>query len=75
MIGQLLGGKFDFAKAAKLLQMEIARQNQTKNRSTGLIPITVWQQALLQKTGSLRACPHLTLLDLHLSFARFTDFA
>ena len=47
--------------------MEITRQNQTKNRSTDLVPITVWQEALLEKSGSLRACPLATLLDLHLS--------
>jgi len=57
----------DWDHADEILQMEIIRQNQTRNRSTGLVPIAVWQQALLEKTGSLRACPLPTLLDLHLS--------
>jgi hypothetical protein len=57
----------DWHHADELLQMEITRQNQTKNRSTGLVPDTVWQQALLQKSGSLRDSPLPTLLDLHLS--------
>jgi hypothetical protein len=57
----------DWLQADQLLQMEITRQNQTKNRSTNLVPTAVWQQALLQKTGSLRPCPLPTLLDLHFS--------
>lgn len=57
----------DWLHADEVLQMEIARQNQTKNRSTGLVPDAVWQQALLENTGSLRPCPLPTLLDLHFS--------
>ena len=53
--------------ADDVLQMELVRQNQTKNRSTDLVPIAVWQEALLENIGSLRACPLPTLLDLHLS--------
>jgi len=57
----------DWLHADDILQMEIARQNQTKNRSTGLVPDAVWQQSLLENTGALRPCPLPTLLDLHFS--------
>jgi hypothetical protein len=53
--------------ADQILQMEIQRQNNTSNRSTGKVPAQVWQQAILQKTGSLRPCPESALLDLHFS--------
>jgi hypothetical protein len=53
--------------ADQILQMEIKRQNQTQNRSAGLVPIQVWEQALEQKNGSLSPCPEPGLLDLHFS--------
>jgi len=57
----------DWEHADQVLQMEITRQNRTQNRSTSQIPIHVWNQAILENTGTLRACPLPTLLDLHLS--------
>ena len=57
----------DWQHADEILQMELARQNQTKNRSTDLVPIAVWREALLENIGSLRDCPLPTLLDLHFS--------
>jgi hypothetical protein len=53
--------------ANDILQMEIARQNQTRSRSTKAIPIVVWDEALRLNSGSLRTCPPPSLLDLHLS--------
>ena len=53
--------------ADEILQMEIARQNNKTNRTTGLIPSRVWEDALLTGIGSMRSCPAPTLLDLHLS--------
>jgi hypothetical protein len=53
--------------ADQILQMEIARQNNKINRTTGLIPSRVWEDALLTGKGSMRPSPALTLLDLHLS--------
>jgi hypothetical protein len=53
--------------AEQILQMELARQNRTVNRSTGTVPIAVWENALLENKGSLRHSPDSSLLDLHLS--------
>ncbi|MFZ4778445.1 MAG: hypothetical protein ACOYM3_24000 [Terrimicrobiaceae bacterium] len=47
--------------------MEISRQNRTRQRSTGLIPLDVWKTALLENKSHLRPPPPSTLLDLHLS--------
>lgn len=51
----------------KFFKWRKARQNNTSNRSTGQVPLQVWQKALSEKSGSLRPCPLPTLLDLHLS--------
>jgi hypothetical protein len=53
--------------ANEILQMEIARQNNKTNRTTGLIPGRVWEEALLTGIGSMRPSPVPSLLDLHLS--------
>jgi hypothetical protein len=53
--------------ADELLQMELQRQNRTRQRSTGLIPLTVWENSLLARTQRLRPTPATPLLDLHLS--------
>ena len=53
--------------ANEILQMEIRRQNQTTQRSTGLIPLQVWEKALLKNNTSLRSTPAPSLLDLHFS--------
>lgn len=57
----------DWDHADSVLQMEITRQNNTKNRSTSAIPSQVWQDALPSKINALRSCPPPSLLDLHLS--------
>ena len=54
-------------QADAILQMEIRRQNNRVNRSTGTVPARVWEDAMLADSGSMRACPPSTLLDLHLS--------
>jgi hypothetical protein len=54
-------------QAHSILQMEIARLNTTRSRSTNRIPWEVWQAACLQKTSALRPCPAPSLLDLHFS--------
>ena len=54
-------------QAEDVLQMEILRQNRTRQRNTGLIPLTVWEGALLEQTHRLRPAPVAALLDLHFS--------
>ena len=53
--------------ADEVLQMEILRQNGTRQRNTGLIPLAVWDSALLEQTHRLRPAPVPALLDPHLS--------
>lgn len=53
--------------AEEILQMEIRRQNEKINRSTGKIPAHVWEESALLDKGSMRPCPSSSLLDLHLS--------
>ncbi|HWL51305.1 MAG TPA: hypothetical protein VNQ90_02650 [Chthoniobacteraceae bacterium] len=53
--------------ADEVLQMEIKRQNRTRQRSTGFIPLDVWEKALSENKARLRATPPSRLLDLHLS--------
>jgi len=55
------------AQAGTILQMEIARQNRTVNRSTGKVPLEVWENQTLQSLGRLRPVPPAPLLDLHFS--------
>jgi hypothetical protein len=47
--------------------MEIARQNSTKNSSTGAIPNDLFEASQNQPNPALRPCPPASLLDLHLS--------
>lgn len=54
-------------QADEVLQMEIARQNRTRSRSTGKIPLEICQDDPGRKASALRPCPPPTLLDLHLS--------
>ncbi len=54
-------------QADEILQMEIRRQNNKVNRSTGKIPTRVCEDAILAGNGSMRSCPPSALLDLHLS--------
>ena len=54
-----------YEQADGILQMEIVRQNRTKQRNTGKIPLETWDQAILEKNGRLRPTPASSLLDLH----------
>jgi len=53
--------------ADEILQMEIARQNRTVNRSIGKIPLEIWDEQIISKAARLRPCPPTPLLDLHFS--------
>ena len=54
-------------QADVILQMEIARQNRTVNRSTGSRPLHLWQEQSLSACSRMQPVPPATLLDLHLS--------
>lgn len=54
-------------QADVVLQMEIARQNRTVNRSFDAKPIEVWEKQSLAGKGRMRSAPSDALLDLHLS--------
>lgn len=54
-------------QADVVLQMEIARQNRTVNRSFGAKPLDVWEAQTLARIGRIRPVPLASLLDLHLS--------
>ncbi len=54
-------------QADTVLQMEIARQNRTVNRSTGREPLQIWEEQSLAHVGRMRPVPPTALLDLHLS--------
>jgi hypothetical protein len=54
-------------QAQEVLQMEIARQNRTRNRSLGKVPLEAWQAQALGDESRMRSCPPAALLDLHLS--------
>jgi len=54
-------------QANVVLQMEIARQNRTVNRSTGRRPLEVWEEQSLAANGRMHPAPPASLLDLHLS--------
>ena len=47
--------------------MELQRQNLTRQRSTGRIRLTVWEDSLAARTQRLRPVPPPPLLDLHFS--------
>lgn len=53
--------------ADAILQMEIQRQNGKKLRSTGKVPLQVWEQQILARSARLRPTPIAALLDLHFS--------
>ena len=53
--------------ADQVLQMEIARQNRTVNRSFAAIPSEIWQTQSRSGQGRLRPTPPAALLDLHFS--------
>ena len=50
-----------------VLQMEIARQNRTVNRTLGKAPLEIWEAQSQHGEGRMRPAPPAALLDLHLS--------
>jgi hypothetical protein len=56
-----------YVAAQELLDRQIAHQNSTVCRTTGLSPNDAWDKALEQKRSAIRRCPASTLLDLHLA--------
>lgn len=52
----------DFQPANEVLQMEIARQNDTRLASTKLIPRRVFEETSSKRTLDLRLCPSASLL-------------
>ncbi len=54
-------------QADEVLQMELARQNRTTNRSLGKVPLNVWEAQSLHQEGRMHPCPPPALLHLHLS--------
>lgn len=54
-------------QADEVLQMEIARNNRTRSRSTGKIPLQSWEQQCPTSASRMRPCPDPALLDLHFS--------
>jgi hypothetical protein len=53
--------------ADEILQMELQRQNRTRQRGTGLGSLSAWEDSLRARTQRLRPAPAQALLDLHLS--------
>ncbi len=53
--------------ADEILQMDIHRLNRTIQRSTGKVPLEVWENGQLANNGNLRPIPNSRLLDLHFS--------
>lgn len=60
-------GVRDYPAANEILQMEIQRQNRTTLRSTGRVPMEIWEEQTISQTSKLRPCPAAALLNLHLS--------
>lgn len=54
-----------YERANEILQMEIKRQNSTRNSSTGEVPNNLFEQS--QHHSAIRPSPPTALLDLHLS--------
>ena len=57
----------DYPSAQELLARELARQNRTVCRTTGLSPDDACAKAQEQKRTGMRPCPDPGLLDLHLA--------
>jgi hypothetical protein len=57
----------DYAPAQELLARELARQNRTVYRTTGLSPDDACAKAQEEQRTVLRPCPDRSLLDLHLA--------
>jgi hypothetical protein len=57
----------DYAAAQVVLDRQVAHQNATVCRTTGLSPNAAWDKALAEQRTAIRPCPPSTLLDLHLA--------
>ena len=60
----------DYPHAQELLTAELARQNRTVCRTTGLSPDDACAKARHEQRSVLQACPDTSLLDLHLALHR-----
>ena len=56
-----------YPHALEVLARELARQNRTVCRTTGLSPDDAWDKAQADQRSVLRPCPAPSLLDLHLA--------
>ena len=57
----------DYAAAQVVLNRQVAHQNATVCRTTGLSPDAAWTKALTEQRTAIRPCPPAALLDLHLA--------
>ena len=57
----------DYPAAQVVLNRQVAHQNATVCRTTGLSPDAAWTKALLEQRTAIRPCPPAALLDLHLA--------
>ena len=58
---------FTSQQSHEVLQMEIARQNRTINRTMDKAPLEIWDAQSQRGDGRMRPTPPPALLDLHLS--------
>ncbi len=57
----------DYPAAQLVLERQVAHQNATVCRTTGLSPNAAWDKALTEQRTASRPCPPATLLNLHLA--------
>ena len=57
----------DYPAAQVVLDRQVAHQNATVCRTTGLSPNAAWDKALAEQRTAIRPCPPAALLDLHLA--------
>jgi len=57
----------DYPAAQIVLDRQVAQQNATVCRTTGLSPNAAWDKALAEQRTAIRPCPPATLLNLHLA--------
>jgi hypothetical protein len=57
----------DYPAAQVVLERQVAHQNATVGRTTGLSPNAAWDRALVERRSAIRPCPPTALLDLHLA--------
>jgi hypothetical protein len=55
----------DYPAAQVVLNRQVAHQNATVCRTTGLSPDAAWTKALTEQRTAIRPCPPTALLDLH----------